>query len=142
MPTATDDRRLAQRRSADVIDVFAYVVVLGLAVQYLPQVISETFTLTLLTAVLLKVTLEIVLALKRPLKRRLTAAATPLAKAGALLVLWLLVVASKVVILEVVAWVFAGSVHLGGFFAVTGLVLALLAARAAIRWLLTEPQTT
>lgn len=142
MSAPTDSRRPAQRRSADVIDVFAYVVVLGLAVEYLPQVISETFTLTLLTAVLLKVTLEVVLALKRPLKRRFADAATTPAKIGALLMLWLLVVASKVVILELVAWVFAGSVHLGGFFAVTGLVLALLAARAAVRWLLAEPQPT
>jgi hypothetical protein len=49
---------------ADVIDVFVYVVVLNLAVQYLPAVISETFTLSLLTAVLLKVTLGLVLLLK------------------------------------------------------------------------------
>jgi hypothetical protein len=40
------------------MDVFVYVVVLNLAVQYVPSVISETFTLSLMTAVLLKVALE------------------------------------------------------------------------------------
>ena len=40
--------------AAAVVDVFVYVVVLNLFVEYLPQVISETFTLSLLTAVLLK----------------------------------------------------------------------------------------
>ena len=37
--------------AADVVDVFVYVVVLNLAVQFMPQVISETFTLSLFTAV-------------------------------------------------------------------------------------------
>jgi len=43
------------RAAAAIVDVFVYVVVLNLFVEYLPQVLSETFTLTLLTAVLLKV---------------------------------------------------------------------------------------
>ena len=45
-------RHWIRRRPADVMDVFVYVVVLNLAVQYVPSVISETFTLSLLTAVL------------------------------------------------------------------------------------------
>ena len=48
---------------ADVIDVFVYVVVLNLAIQYVPTVVSESFSLSLLTAVLLKVALELVLLL-------------------------------------------------------------------------------
>ena len=46
--------RLQPRIAAAIVDVFVYVVVLNLFVEYLPQVISETFTLSLLTAVLLK----------------------------------------------------------------------------------------
>ena len=37
-------------RPSDVIDVFVYVVVLNLAIEYVPAVISEGFTLSLLTA--------------------------------------------------------------------------------------------
>ncbi len=51
-------------RPADVIDVFVYVVVLNLAIEYFPSVISESFTLSLLTALLLKVSLEVVLLVK------------------------------------------------------------------------------
>ncbi len=45
-------------------------VVLNLLVEYLPQVISETFTLSLLTAVLLKAVLEAVVAAKNRVKAR------------------------------------------------------------------------
>ena len=48
---------------ADVVDVFVYVVVLNLAAEYMPLVITETFTLSLLTALLLKVVLELVVLL-------------------------------------------------------------------------------
>ncbi|MEU4217242.1 hypothetical protein [Actinoplanes sp. NPDC026623] len=53
-------RRWVRGNPSDVIDVFVYVVVLNLAIEYVPAVISEGFTLTLLTAVLLKVALELV----------------------------------------------------------------------------------
>lgn len=57
-------RRWIRARPADVIDLFVYVVVLNLAIEYVPSVISESFTLSLLTAGLLKVALELVLLLK------------------------------------------------------------------------------
>lgn len=63
-----------------VIDLFVYVVVLNLAVQFLPAVISETFTLSLLTAALLKVTLELVLVLKGAVLARFRTATSPVVK--------------------------------------------------------------
>jgi hypothetical protein len=56
--------------AAAVVDVFVYAVVLNLFVEYLPQVLSETFTLSLLTAVLLKGVLEVVIAAKNRVKAR------------------------------------------------------------------------
>ena len=47
--------------SSDVVDVFVYIVVLNLAIEYVPSVISESFSLSILTAILLKIALEIVL---------------------------------------------------------------------------------
>jgi hypothetical protein len=38
--------------------LFVYVVVLNLAIEYIPSVISESFSLALLTAALLKIALE------------------------------------------------------------------------------------
>ncbi|WP_211223268.1 hypothetical protein [Propionicicella superfundia] len=127
---------------ADVVDVFVYVVVLNLAAEYVPLVIAETFTLSLLTAVLLKLVLDVVVLAKNRVKRRLKAATTVPGKVAAALLLWALLVGSKFVVLELVALVFADQVKLGGFFAVTGLILVLLLSRAGVRWLLAEPGRT
>lgn len=121
---------------ADVVDVFVYVVVLNLAAEYLPLVITETFTLSLLTAILLKLVLELVVAIKDRVKPRFRQATTVIGKILAGLALWAVLVGSKFVVLELVAVAFADQVRLGGFFAVTGLILVLLASRAGVRWLL------
>ena len=60
-------------RAVDVVDVLVYVVVLNLAAEYLPVVITETFTVSLLTALLLKIVLEVVVAIKNPMKARFKA---------------------------------------------------------------------
>src|SRR5690606_35836147 len=132
-------RRWLATRPADVVDVFVYVVVLNLAIEHLPAVMSESFTISLLTAVLLTIALEAVLLLKAAVLRRWHAATTRGAKVLAGGALWLVAAGSKLVVLELVALVFGDSVSLGGFVQVTVLVLALLAARAAVRRLLGEP---
>lgn len=124
---------------ADVVDVFVYVVVLNLAVEYLPAVISETFTASLLTALLLKVVLEVVVFFKNRVKARFKAATTPLGKGASALLLWVILISSKFVVLELVALLFGGRVSLGGFFAVTGLIVVLMLARAGVRRLFAEP---
>ncbi len=126
-------RRWIRARPADIIDVFVYVVVLNLAVEYVPSVISEGFTLSLLTAVLLKIALEVVIALKNNLIRRFHAATTRRAKVIVALCLWVVAAGSKLVVLNLVDLVFGDAVSLGGFIPVTLLVVALLASRAAVR---------
>ena len=79
-------------RPADVVDLFVYVVVLNLAIEFLPSVISESFTLSLLTALLLKVALELVIMLKAKILGRLKAATTRRAKVVAALSLWVVAV--------------------------------------------------
>jgi hypothetical protein len=117
----------------DLVDVLVNVVVLNLAVQFVPSVITETFTLSLLTAVLLKVVLEVVVAGKGVVVSRLRAATTPLGKVGAGMALWLVAVGSKFLVLELVAVVFQGSVQLGGFVPVTLLIVTLLVSRTLVR---------
>lgn len=123
-------------RPADVIDVFVYVVVLNLAIEYLPSVISEGFSLSLLTAVLLKVALELVIGLKTRVVQRFRTATTALGRVVAALSLWIVAAGSKLVVLGLVDLVFGDSVSLGGFISVTGLVVALLASRSAVRRLI------
>ena len=116
--------------------MFVYVVVLNLAVEYVPSVISETFTLSLLTAVLLKLALEAVLLVKGRILSRFRAATTRSARWGAAALLWIAAAGSKIVVLELVDLVFGDTVSLGNFISVTFLVVALLLSRAAVRRLL------
>ena len=129
-------RRWIRARPSDVVDLFVYVVVLNLAIEYVPSVISEDFTLSLLTAALLKVALELVIKVKNMILGRLRAAITRRTKMVAALSLWVVAAGSKLVVLELVDLVFGDAVSLGGFIPVTLLVVALLMSRAAVRWLL------
>jgi hypothetical protein len=122
--------------AAAVVDVFVYVVVLNLFVEYLPQVLSETFTLSLVTAVLLKGVLEAVVAAKNGAKNRFRDASTPLGKVAAALLVWLVLFGSKFLVLEAVDLVFGSRVSLGGFFSVSLLIVVLVLARALVRRLL------
>jgi hypothetical protein len=128
--------RWLRARPSDVVDLFVYVVVLNLAIEYVPSVISEGFTLSLLTAVLLKVSLEVVIMVKNKILVRLRAATSGRTKLVAALSLWSVAVGSKLLVLELVDLVFGDSVSLGGFIPVTLLVIALLASRSAVRRLL------
>jgi hypothetical protein len=128
--------RWIRGHSADAVDVLVYVVVLNLAIEYVPNVISETFTLSLLTALLLKVSLEVVLVLKGRILTRLRGADSPTTKVVWAGVLWSVAAGSKILVLEIVARVFSDQVSLGGFVSVTVLVVVLLLARGGVRWLL------
>ncbi|AZN30382.1 hypothetical protein EJO69_08740 [Flaviflexus salsibiostraticola] len=127
-------------RAVDLVDILVYVVVLGLFVQLLPQVISESFSLTLLTALLMKVALEIIMSAKKRAVARLTGAHTLAARAVAGVAILLLLPGSKFVILWATEAAFAGSVSLGGFYAVTVLIAKLTLARFAVRLIIREPQ--
>jgi hypothetical protein len=131
-----DPGRWKSHAAAAVIDVFVYVVVLNLFVEYIPRVLSETFTLSLLTAVLLKGVLEIVVAVKNRVKARFRQASTWIGKGVTAVMLWAVLVGSKFGVLKAVDLVFGDRVSLGGFVPVTLLILALLLSRAAVRRLL------
>jgi hypothetical protein len=131
---------LRSRASLDhVVDLFVYVVILNLAVEFAPSVISEGFTMSLLTAVLLKVALEVVIKVKGRVLARFKAAESRTGRVTAGLALWGVAFSSKFVVLELVALVFGDAVSLGGFFSVTGLVVVLLLSRRAVRWALRAP---
>lgn len=134
-----DDKTAAELEphfAAAIMDVFIYVVVLNIFVEYFPQVLSETFTLSLLTAVLLKGVLEVVVAAKNWVKTRFRTASTLSGKAVAAIMLWVVLFGSKFLVLEAIDLVFGARVSLGGFLSVTLLILALLLSRAGVRRLL------
>lgn len=123
-------------RPIDLVDVFVYLVVLGVFSELFPRVISETFLLALLTAILLKVVLELVLVVKKRVVARIRAAPTPVGRVVNALSLVLVMAGSKFLVLELTALAFGDFVQLGGFFSVTALILTLMLARAGVRYLL------
>ena len=123
-------------RPIDLVDVFVYLVVLGVFSELFPRVISETILLALLTAILLKVVLELVLVVKKRVVARIRAAPTPVGRVVNALSLVLVMAGSKFLVLELTALAFGDFVQLGGFFSVTALILTLMLARAGMRYLL------
>ncbi|WP_017793880.1 hypothetical protein [Leucobacter salsicius] len=120
-------------RATDLIDVFVYTVVLGTFTQLFPQVISESFLTSLITAVLLKVVLEVVVRLKTTIVTRFKNADSMRVKVVAAVSLSLVGGGSKALILWLTDVILGDAVYLGGFFAVTLLVVTLMLARAGVR---------
>lgn len=120
-------------RPIDLVDVFVYLVVLGLFVQFFPEVISESFVLSLLTAVLLKIVLEVVTLVKKRIVARIRDARSLWVRVVNIASLLVLMPGSKFAVLELVDLLFGESVYLGGFFAVTGLIIVLMLARGGVR---------
>lgn len=119
-----------------VVDVFVYVTVLNLAIEYVPSVLSETFTLSLLTAVLLKLVLEVVVRVKSRVVGRVRAAGSATQRVLAVVMLAFVLPGSKLLVLWLVDLVFGDDVRLGGFVPVTLLIVVLLLARLGVRRLL------
>jgi hypothetical protein len=114
----------------DVVDVFVYVLVLNLATQFFPQMITETFVVSVLTAILLKVVLEVVVALKKRVTSSIRTAPNVWRRVISIVAL---LPGSKFVVLLLVDAVFGDSVSLGGFWLVTLLIFGLMGARALVR---------
>lgn len=117
----------------DLVDVLAYLVVLGLAIQFFPEVISETFLLAVLTAILLKLVLEVIIAVKKAATDSIRTASSTWRRAVSIAMLVALLPGSKFVVLWLVDVAFGDAVSLGGFWPVTALIFALMGARALVR---------
>ncbi|MGP6173623.1 hypothetical protein [Corynebacterium sp. A21] len=128
-------------RPIDLVDVLAYLVVLGTFIQLFPEVISESFLLALLTAVLLKAILEVVLWTKQGIITRFRSASSVTARIFSLATLLLVLPGSKFLVLELVALAFGDTVRLGGFFQVTALIIVLMLARGGVRRLFSSPES-
>lgn len=126
-------------RPVDLVDIFIYLVVLGVFIQLFPEVISESFLLALLTAVLLKVVLEGVLFVKKRIVARIRGAQNRWTRVVNVVALLLVLPGSKLLVLEIVAWVFGDAVYLGGFLQVTALIIVLMLARGGVRRIVDGP---
>ena len=110
-----------------------YLVVLGTFTQLFPQVLSETFLASVITAILLKVVLEAVVWVKTRVVNRIKKTDTVRVKVVSAVGLALLGGGSKALILWLTDLVLGDAVYLGGFWSVTLLVVILMLARAGVR---------
>mgnify|MGYP001826447242 CR=1 FL=1 len=114
------------------LGVLVDVTILALFVEHWDRVVIDSYTIALLTAILLQAMLKATLALEH----RLAAFFRNHARAGTtalrLLTTWVLLLASKVVILETVNVVFGDDVEFGGLLPFVVLVVVMLAAEAII----------
>ncbi|CAH0122968.1 MULTISPECIES: hypothetical protein [unclassified Microbacterium] len=120
-------------RAIDVVDVFAYTTVLALFVEFAPDIISESFLVSFVTAIVLKLVLELAVAAKTRIVKRIRAAQNRRGRIVSTAALMLTAGASKFLILWLTDLVLGDAVHLGGFLSVTVLVIALMLTRELVR---------
>jgi hypothetical protein len=117
-----------------VMDVLVYIVVLGLFVEYVPGVITESFIISIFTAVVLKLLIDAIARLEHYVsdwfKRREGLAWRMLGPVTMFSILFF----SKFAVLEIIDIVFGDRVALGGFIGVFALVLCMILARLVLTW--------
>ena len=110
-------------------DVLIYTIVLNLFVAYVDAVVIDSFTISILTAVLLKVLLDIVMRFEHRVREYFAGKEGAFYRVAGTLSLVVILFVGKLVILEVVNFVFGDHVELGHFIEVVALVLALMITR-------------
>ena len=117
-----------------VMDVLVYIVVLGLFVEYVPSVITESFIISIFTAVVLKLLIDAIARLEHHVsdwfKRREGLAWRILGPVTMFSILFF----SKFAVLEIIDIIFGDRVALGGFIGVFALVLCMILARLLLTW--------
>jgi len=110
-------------------DVLIYTVVLNLFVEYNDAIIIDSFTISILTAILLKLLLDVILSFEHRVRGFFGAREGAAWKAAGAASMIAILFIGKLVILEVVNFVFGDHVELGHLIDVIVLVIALMATR-------------
>lgn len=111
------------------IDILVYTVVLNLFVEYVDVVVIDSFTISLLTAALLKLMLVLLGRVEEPVSEYFSSKGTTVAKAVGVVVVFAILFAGKLLILEVVNLVFGDRVELGHVVEVVALIVCMMVAR-------------
>jgi hypothetical protein len=114
-------------------DVLVYTVVLNLFVEYVDDVIIDSFTISILTAVLLKILLDLVLGVEHQVRHFFAQREGAIYRVLGTVSLFAILFLGKLFILEVVDLVFGDHVELGHFIEIVALVLALIITREVFR---------
>ena len=114
--------------------LLADVVVLNLLVEFVPSVVIDSFFISILTAVFLRLLLEVAIQLEHRVAAYIRARDSKTLRIVGPLAMFLILFASKLVILELVDIVFGSHVDLGGFLEIIAIAIALMAVEHALQW--------
>jgi hypothetical protein len=115
-----------------VSEVLVDIVVLNLFVEFVHTIVIDSFSISILAALLLKLMVDAVKGLEHAVSAYLAARDGVAWKLVRYLAVWLILFASKFVMLEAVNFVFGDHVELGSFIEIVGLIVTMLAANAAL----------
>jgi hypothetical protein len=137
MSTSDTTRAVTISKKQDIFvswvsDVLIYIVVLNLFVEYLPAVIIESFTISILTAILLKILLDLVMGIEHQVHSFFEQKGGAIYRVLGTVSLFAILFFGKLFILEAVNFVFGDHVELGHFIEVVALVLALMITRRLV----------
>ena len=118
-----------------VTDVLVYIVVLNLFVEYVPKVITESFTISIFTAVVLKVLIDAIAGLEHRVRGWFSERDAPIWRALGVVTVFSILFISKFVVLEIIDIIFGERVSLGGFIEVALLVVTMILARRSVTWI-------
>ena len=125
----------AQARYASwVTDVLVYIVVLNLFVEFVDDIVIESFWISILTAILLKLLLDALIGVEHEFAGYLRAREGPVYKVLSFVSLFSILFLGKFLILEVVNVVFGDEVELGHFVEIAALIVAMIVVRGALQW--------
>lgn len=121
-----------QRFASWMTDVLVYIVVLNLFVEFNDAIVIDSFWISILTAVLLVALLDVVVGIEHRAKGYFDRKDGMLFRVVGLVVTFLILFTSKLLILEIVNFVFGEHVSLGHFLDVLALIIAMMVARAIV----------
>jgi hypothetical protein len=111
------------------IDVLVYTTVLNLFVEYSDAIVIDSFTISLFTAAVLKVMLDLL----TKAEDKVSGFVGQYSKALGFISMWAVLFLSKLVILEVINFIFGDHVELGHFLDVVVLILTMMIVRELAR---------
>ena len=115
-------------------DVLVYIVVLNLFVEYVPKVITESFTISIFTAVVLKFLIDAIAGLEHRVREWFSEREGKIWRALGVIAVFSILFISKFVVLEIIGIIFGDRVSLGGFIEVALLVVTMILARRSVTW--------
>ena len=121
-----------QRFMSWASDVLVYIVVLNLFVEFNDAIVIDSFWISILTAVLLKALLDVVVGIEHRVKKFFVSKGSTPWRIIGLIATFAILFTSKLLILEIVNFVFGEHVELGHFLDVLLLIIGMMAARSIV----------